>query len=160
MLTYFLICSVALVWSVILYRIFFKNSEEDYSLKSVSVIDKQEFYDQYVTKEDTFKLALNYRDPFLGTMEPLLASSLSIPVTKQQNFVPATPASPNIDWNAIKYAGYIVNPISKKLVSIIVVNGKERMLALGERFEGAQLLKYEKDSVLISWKGKQKYIKQ
>ncbi|MNL84889.1 hypothetical protein D3C87_2130050 [compost metagenome] len=65
-----------------------------------------------------------------------------------------------IDWTVIKYSGYITNPVTKKLVSILSVNGMERMLAEGEQFEGARLLKNKKDSVLISWKGKQKYIKQ
>lgn len=159
-LTYFLICAVALVWGVILYRLFFKNAEDDYVLKSASAGIRREPYDQYVLKEDTFKLALNYKDPFLGGIAPASQPDLSGQVVKQVNFVPPAPVKPTVDWSVIKYSGYIINPVTKKVVSIIVVNGKERMLAEGEHFEGAQLLKHKRDSVLISWKGKQKYIKQ
>lgn len=160
-LTWFLICAVALVWGVILYRLFFNNAEEDYVLKSPSVAAKHEPYDQYVLKEDTFKLALNYKDPFLGGITSESAESKIVdPVLKQVNFVPPAPPKPTVDWSIIKYSGYIINPVTKKMVAIVMVNGKERMLAEGEHFEGMQLLKNKKDSVLVSWKDKQKYIKQ
>ncbi|TKC60301.1 hypothetical protein FBD94_15460 [Pedobacter hiemivivus] len=160
-LTWFLICAVAVVWGVILYRLFFNNTEEDYVLKSPSVAAKHEPYDQYVLKEDTFKLVLNYKDPFLAGIAPVLAESkIAEPTLKPVNFAPALPPKPTVDWSIIKYSGYIINPVTKKMVAIVLVNGKERMLAEGEHFEGLQLLKNKKDSVLVSWKDKQKYIKQ
>lgn len=159
-LTWFLICAVVLVWGVIVYRLFFNNVEDEYVLRSSSTIAKHEPYDQYLPKADTFRLALNYKDPFLGGVTPevieLKPTELS---AKPVNFVPP-PVKPFIDWNAIKYSGYIINPVTKKIVSIITVNGKEQMLSEGEVFEGAQLIKNKKDSVLVSWKGTQKYIKQ
>lgn len=159
-LTYFLICAVAAVWSIILYRVFFNDSGADDVLKSPSAVVKHEPYDQYVQKEDTFKLVLNYKDPFLGGMAPVAVLNPGTAVTKPLNPAPAPPPKPLVDWGVIKYVGYIVNPATKKIVSIVTVNGMERMLAEGEYFEGAQLLKNKKDSVLMSWKGKQKYIKQ
>lgn len=160
-LTWFLICAVAVVWGVILYRLFFNNTEEDYVLKNPSVATKHEPYDQYVLKEDTFKLALNYKDPFLAGIVPVsVESKTAEPILKPVNFVAAPPAKPTIDWSVVKYSGYIINPVTKKTVAILVVNGKEQMLAEGEHFEGVQLLKNKKDSVLVSWKDKQKYIKQ
>ncbi len=159
-LTYFLICAVAIVWGVILHRIFFNKPEEDYILKDSNAIAKHEPYDQYVLKEDTFKLVLNYRDPFLG--EDIRVSELKPEVTKfqQMNITSSVSPKPVVDWTMIKYSGYIINPITKKMVCIIIVNGIERMLVEGESFDGAKLLKNKKDSVLISWKGKQKYIRQ
>jgi len=159
-LTWFLICAVVLVWGVILYRLFFNNVEDEYVMRSQSAVAKHEPYDQYVPKADTFKLALNYKDPFLGGITPEVAEPQSTDLSlKPVNFVPP-PVKPFIDWNAIKYSGYIINPVTKKIVSIIAVNGKEQMLSEGETFEGAKLLKNKKDSVLINWKGTQKYIKQ
>lgn len=160
-LTYFLICAVVVVWGVILHRVFFSKSEEDYKIKESNAVIKHEPYDQYVIKEDTFKLALNYRDPFLGEVVPVAEPKLEGTTTiKQVSFSPPPVAKPLVDWSVIKYSGYIINPITKKTVCIITVNGNERMLAEGESFAGAQLLKNKKDSVLISWKGKEKYIKQ
>lgn len=159
-LTYFLICAVAIVWGVILHRVFFSKSEDDYIIKDSNAIVKHEPYDQYVIKEDTFKLALNYRDPFLGEVASVPEPKIEASTLQQVNFSPPVSLKPLVDWTAIKYSGYIINPVTKKTVCIIIVNGIERMLAEGESFDGAKLLKNKKDSVLISWKGKQKYIRQ
>lgn len=159
-LTYFLIFAVAVVWGVVLHRIFFNGEADDDVLKNPSAVDQHQPYDEYMPKPDTFKLALNYKDPFLGDLAPLAAPLPEVTAIKPVNFVPPAPLKPIIDWTAIRYSGYIINPVTKKTVCIIAVNGTERMLAEGEQFEGARLLKNKKDSVLISWKGKQKYIKQ
>lgn len=92
-LTYFLICAVAVVWGVILHRVFFNNTEEDYVLKNPSAMAKHEPYDQYVLKEDTFKLALNYKDPFLGGMAPASTEKPESAVFNTASFV-APPPSP------------------------------------------------------------------
>lgn len=159
-LTWFLICAVALVWGVILYRLFFNHTEEDYGLKSQAAVLKHEPYDQYLPKADTFRLVLNYKDPFLGGMAATAPEPKHTDLPVQPvNFVPP-PAIPMVDWSVVKYSGYIINPQTKKTVSIVMLNGKERMMAEGERFEGLQLLSNKRDSVLVSWQGKQKYIKQ
>lgn len=157
-LTYLLICAVAVVWGVILYKIFLNRAEDDYTPRTLAAKTKQEPYDQYVSKEDTFKLILNYKDPFLGSAVPDPVVPVSVPAA-QVNFIP-TVVKPPIDWSIIKYSGYVVNPATKKIVSIVVVRGIERMLSEGEVFQEVKLLKNKRDSILISWQGKQKYIKQ
>ncbi|MNL72891.1 hypothetical protein D3C87_1982790 [compost metagenome] len=67
---------------------------------------------------------------------------------------------PPINWEIIKYLGYVVSPDTKKLVSIVAINGNERMLSDGEFLEGVKLLKNRRDSILVSWQGKKKYIKR
>lgn len=159
-LTYLLICAVTAVWGIIIYKVLFKESEADYEPKFNAVKEAQEPYDQYLVKEDTFKLALNYRDPFLGGVSaPNENKNTSSTVPVQANFNPPPPPPP-IDWSLIKYSGYIVNPATKKLVAILAINGREQMIAEGETFEGVKLLQNRKDSILVSWQGKKKYIKQ
>lgn len=156
-LTYLLICAVAAVWGIILYRVLFNNSEDDYQLKAQPVANKAEPYDQYELKRDTFKLALNYKDPFTGVVEaPVKTVETNV---KPTNFAPQ-PFKPPINWGVIKYKGYVINPQTKKVVSIVEINGKERMLAEGEFLEGVKLLKNKKDSILVYWQNKQKHIKQ
>lgn len=156
-LTYLLICAVVAVWGIILYRVLFNNSDDDYQLKAQPVAKKTEPYDQYELKRDTFRLALNYKDPFTGMVEaPVKPVETS---AKPTNLVPP-PFRPPINWEAIKYRGYVINPQTKKVVSIVEINGKERMLAEGEFLEGVKLLKNKKDSILVYWQGKQKHIKQ
>lgn len=155
--TYLLICAVAVVWGIILYKIFFKATDSDDQIKTGVVKVTREPYDQYVAKPDTFKLVLNYRDPFIGTpvaAEKKMDNQIVKPVS------PVINLPPPINWGTIQYTGRIINPVSKKVVSILSVNGAERMMSEGEIFQGVKLLKNKRDSILISWQGKQKYIKQ
>lgn len=157
--TYLLIGAVGVVWGVIVYKVFFNSSGDEYQLKTNSAPIKHEAYDQYVLAKDTFKLALNYRDPFLGTMEaaPLIVKKEFQAI---QVNVPPRPIKAMIDWNSIKYSGYIINPLTKTPVSIVTVRGVEKMMTVGEIFQEVKLIKNKKDSILVSWQGKEKYIKQ
>lgn len=157
-LTYLLICAVAAVWGIIIYKVLFNETAADYEPQFKSAKVKQEPYDQYLEKNDTFKLALNYRDPFLGGVSHVPENTGTV-TAAPVNFNPPPPPPP-IDWGVIKYSGYVTNPASKKLVAILVVNGKEQMTAEGQTFEGVKLLQNRKDSILVSWQGKKKYIRQ
>jgi len=159
-LTYLLICAVAAVWGIIIYKVLFNETEADYEPKFKAVKEEAEPFDQYLAKDDTFKLVLNYRDPFLGgasivTENKNTGTAVPVPANFNQ-----PPPPPPIDWSLIKYSGYIVNPTTKKLVAILAVNGREQMISEGQSFEGVKLLQNRKDSILVSWQGKKKYIKQ
>ncbi len=158
-LTYLLICAVAGVWGIIIYRVLFNEADAAYEPAFKSAKVAQEPYDQYLVKNDTFKLALNYRDPFLGGISHVSENVEPVTATPV-NFNPPPPPPPPIDWSIIKYSGYVVNPATKKLVAILVVNGREQMTAEGQTFEGVKLLQNRKDSILVSWQGKKKYIRQ
>lgn len=157
-LTYLLICIVVAIWGIILYKILFNEPADNGNPGFQQVKISHEPYDRYVVKKDTFVLKLNYRDPFGGkTTLPIVPESK---VTAKEFMVPAKPVPLPVNWSAIKYAGYIINPNTKKTVSIVSVNGAERMIAEGESFQGLKLIKNKKDSILVSWLGKQKHIKQ
>ncbi|WP_448105151.1 hypothetical protein [Pedobacter panaciterrae] len=158
-LTYLLLCAVAAVWGIIIYKVLFNETEPDYEPGFKSAKVTQEPYDQYLVKNDTFKLALNYRDPFLGVVNSA-PENIGAVTAVAANFNPPPPPPPPIDWSVIKYSGYIVNPTTKKLVAILVINGREQMTAEGQTFEGVKLLQNRKDSILVSWQGKKKYIRQ
>lgn len=157
-LTYLLLCAAMAVWGIVVYRVFFNEpAGDDFRAPAIRVL--HEPYNQYVDRNDTFKLALNYRDPFTGkqlqSMETVAAVAAGPKIPK----VIVQPPPP-LNWSAIKYSGYMINPATKKMVTILSVNGTERMLAEGESLQGVKLLKNKKDSVLLSWMGKQKYIRQ
>ena len=158
-MTYLLICAVAMVWGIIVYRIFFNEATDDEETSFAIAKTVHEPYDRYVVKNDTFHLAVNYRDPFLGKavtlvqeLKPSVAPRVIQPMPK--------PVPPPLNWETIRYSGYVTNPITKKMIAILTVNGMERMTAEGESFQGVKLLKNKKDSILVSWMGKQKYIRQ
>jgi hypothetical protein len=156
--TYLLICSVGIVWGIVLYKIFFSEVEEEYKLPIKAVQTKKEVFDEYLSKPDTFTLALNYRDPFLETVAAPIDTIQVKPSVEAFN--KPVPVSVPIDWSIIKYSGRIINPQSKVVISIISVEGNERMVKVGEIFQGVKLLANKSDSILVQWRGSKKYIKQ
>ena len=158
-MTYLLICAVAMVWGIIVYRIFFNEAADDEQHSFATAKAVHEPYDKYVVKNDTFHLVLNYRDPFLGKTVTV-AKEVNAGVPQQVIAAIPKPVPPPLNWETIHYSGYITNPVTKKMVAILSVNGIERMTAEGESFQGVKLLKNKKDSILVSWMGKQKYIRQ
>lgn len=159
-MTYLLLCAVAVVWGVIVYRLFFNDPVDDGSSGFLQPKTVHEPYNQYVAKNDTFKLALNYRDPFLGKINDQPEALIKVIPADHKASIPVKFVPPPVNWTVIRYSGYIINPKTKKIVAIVTVNDQERMMGEGEHFQGLKLLKNKKDSILVSWMGKQKYIKQ
>jgi len=153
--TYLLIAGVLLIWGIIIYRIIIGlNSEKEY-LIITTVPGKKEVYDDYEFKRDSGKLALNYRDPF--------SVSEFNDTIKKSNNLPAGKASGRVnlalpDWSTIRYFGYIANPKSHKVISMVSVNGKNLTLADGERDHEFELIKNMRDSVLVRYKLRTGYI--
>jgi len=158
-MVYLLLFAVAVVWGVILHKVFFKGAEESQSMhQSISEIPL-EAYNLYETKPDTFKLVLNYRDPFLDKSEKIeQVEDNKVRTNFELKMSP--PPKPTVVWPEIKYNGRIVNPRSKKMVAIMSVNGIESMIEEGQTNAGIKLVKNKQDSILIRWNGLEKYIKQ
>lgn len=158
-MTYLLLCAAAAVWGIIIYRLVSARAGEEDQAEFLHPPVVHEAYDKYLPKKDTTHLALSYRDPFPGKrMEPeqqQKPAAGTVPVTK-----PFKPSPPPVNWSGIRYSGYFVNPKTKRIIAILTVNGKERMIAEGESLEGVKLLKNSLDSILVSWMGEKKYIKQ
>jgi hypothetical protein len=157
-LVYLLFCAVAIVWGIILQKVFFKPEENSLVVDRRKAKAYLEGYSRYDTITDTFRLVLNYRDPFsdrTGGFEKPNENeehTISTPVMVETKAVVA--------WPEIKYNGRIVNPRTKKSVTLMSVNGVERMVEEGQKFEGIELVKNRQDSVLVQWNGLTKHIKQ
>jgi len=152
-LTYALGVLVAVVWGLILYRVFDAvHSNDDTGISPAKAAVKQP-YDDYSVPKDTTHLLLNYRDPF-GLVKQKDTVKVVMVHRNSKGFKPPLA----MDWGFIQYSGYIRNPGSKKLVAIMTVNGKNVMMAEGETTDQVKLLKNLRDSIKISFKGKTKFI--
>lgn len=156
-LTYVLIVSVIAVWGIIFYRIFLAAGTDEIDAP-VAHLRQKEAIENYQIN-DTAKLVLNYRDPFLGTAVKEADLMQKSPKTSASRNGESSEKPEEINWDFVKYNGFIVNPTSKRVVSIISINNTEKMLAVGETSEGVKLLSNRKDSVKISYRGKTKYIR-
>lgn len=145
---------VLVVWGLILQKIF--NSMGDDDTLPVGILkhhQKVPFNDySYV---DTARLLLDYRDPF---------GIVKFDTVKEERTGPVFTARilqdpPTINWDVIKYSGYIRKSGSKALIAIMNINGKALMMAEGETAEQFKLLKNMQDSIKMSYKGKTRVIK-
>ncbi|MEO7215185.1 hypothetical protein [Mucilaginibacter sp.] len=154
-LTYVLIVAVAAVWGLILYRVFDAASGDDEMVAPTQQVTKKEAYNDYQIKPDTSHLLLNYRDPF-GLVK--FRDTVNAKITPSKLSRAITLPKPEINWGFVKYAGFIANPGSKKMIAILTINGKSVMLAEGESADEVKLLKNLRDSVKILYRNKSKFI--
>lgn len=160
-MVYVLIAAVASVWGIIFYRIFARKPEEIAFAPIQRPKMQEQSLDDYLIKDST-KLVLNYRDPFLGKAyteaEPLTSKkSTSISAIDLLIHAPALP--PPINWEIVKYNGYIINPANKRLVAIVAINNVQKMLEEGQAIDGVKVLKNLRDSIKVEYQGKQKFIR-
>lgn len=156
-MTYLLGLAVAIVWGIIIYRVVDAagGSDDDHTPVAVAHGPK-EAYDDYAVLKDTSHLLLNYRDPF-GLVKQ--KDTTSIPVKKDYpRKVAIAMPQPAFNWGFIQYSGYIRNPDSKKIITLMSINGKSEMLAEGENRGVVKLIKNLRDSIKISFNGKTKFI--
>ncbi len=153
MVTYLLGALVAIVWGIIIYRIFDAAVGSDDAAPGPATV-KKEAYNDYAIAKDTTHLLLNYHDPF-----GLTRQKDTIAVVKKVNYKPAAMVpKPVMNWGFIQYSGYIRNPASKKLITLININGRSEMLTEGQEKDNVKLIKNLRDSIKISYNGKIKFI--
>ncbi|PTQ92445.1 hypothetical protein C8P68_11245 [Mucilaginibacter yixingensis] len=160
-LNYLLITLVAVVWGTILYRVMAatKNDDDEGAVMRQAQMAKTP-YDDYSERTDTTRLQLNYPDPFGSTPvahkdTAVLSIHKSLPVSMAFN---PKPMNNTVNWSAIKYAGFIRNAGSKKLIAILLVNGNNVSLQEGESAGNVRLIKNLRDSVKLSYNGQTKFI--
>lgn len=154
---YFLGVAVAVVWGLIIYRVFSAVSDSDEKDKiPVSAAAVKDDYNDYSIPEDTTRLLLNYRDPF-GIAPHIDTVQKRQRIIRDVAAVLVTPRPP-FSWDFIKYSGYIGGK-GKKMMAVLAINGRSIMLQEGESSEGVKLLKNYQDSVKVSFKGKTGTIK-
>jgi hypothetical protein len=156
--TYVLLVAVALVWGIIIYRVFSSLNDDPPVLTATSP-QKKEALNDYAVKEDTAKLNLHYRDPFNVASPPKDTARITNHAITVKAAVEVV-KKPATDWSAISYKGFIRNPESKQLIAMIRYNNQSIMLSEGQSFGPLRLVKHKGDSILIKYQGKTKYISQ
>lgn len=152
-MNYLLILLVLTVWGLIIYRIVAKVSDRSRPL-NVPQDTVKEPYDDYALPRDTTSLQSGYRDPFGLVAFKDTSVSKKTPAVH----IRARSSAPGINWEQIRYLGYIRNPGSRKLIAIMHINGKELMMSEGESAEQLLLLKNLRDSIKINYRGQIKFI--
>ncbi len=153
---YLLIGCVAVVWGMIIYRIYVQVKPGD-ELQISQVKQKPISIAISNHSNDAYQLYLD-RDPFVSYS---FVSSVApaIQNTGQAKVSTAAKIITPVAWPAINYSGYIKNPKSNQKITIISLNGKEIMLRDGEVAQGVKLIKNYGDSIQLSFMQTTKHLK-
>jgi hypothetical protein len=154
-INYVLGFAVLLIWGMIFYKIFDTAWGNDDGPPMPAAHYREKAYDDFAVKKDTTKPALNYRDPFKLSAIRTADTAKRLPVVKTR--VLSAPVI-RTDWSFIKYSGYIANPATKKIISILSIHGRSAMLGEGESAENVKLLKNMRDSVKVYFQHQTKFI--
>lgn len=161
-MTFALILAVSSVWGIVFYQVFSASgSEDNYPIKKPVLKTTFENLDDY-SYRDTSALNLSYPDPFLrGVLKETPAEVKSVSEGNPLTMAPARqiPQKPIINWDIIKYTGYVLNSEGKKTASILTISGKEYMLPEGGAIDGVKLVKSFKDSVKVLYQQNTRFIK-
>lgn len=156
-IVYLLVFSVLGIWGVILFRVYLSVSDkDDIVLPSAGALPLRKA-DVPKLYPDTFKLLMNYRDPFTGT--PAITKDTS-DINSRKAPLTSLPAAPEINPALqMKYLGYVRDRREKNSVAIIIYNGKEKMMKKGDTIGGITLTAIQKQGVMMRFKGKMVTIK-
>ncbi|MFT4092621.1 MAG: hypothetical protein QM640_03190 [Niabella sp.] len=153
---YILIALVVLIWGLIIYKVIKGLSGEDTPAPQTVYIPKPK------QQQDTAYnlLATAYPDPFNNDLaaEEAAVDTLAAgknmpppaqPYSSQLNAMPAAPPP------AIKYNGYIYNPVTRKKTALITYNGRTMAVGVAEKIdEKIKIIKIDDEQLTFSYNGK------
>lgn len=143
---YILLPAVLIVWSLVIYR-FFKGLNPN-TATSNAIEQVAYFKPKKIQESKPFIVNLDYRDPFLGTVQQKKKR-----ITRHKLPTKKTEAT-EIPFPSIVYKG-IVSPKGKnEKVFLISVNGQQHLFKLKTGFNDVKLLRGNTKEVTLQFKGK------
>ncbi|MEM6719234.1 MAG: hypothetical protein AAF611_07980 [Bacteroidota bacterium] len=147
--TYILLTVVLAIWGTVGYQIFAKLGSDDAPL--VAVNTDVNFTPKQTIEKDTFSINTKHRDPFLGKpYQQKGASKVKRRVSKV--------AKSTINFPPIAYKGVISKQQSAQNIYIVDINGTQQLFKTGKIIQEVKLLKGNKKSITVAFKGVQKTI--
>lgn len=143
---YILLSVVLFVWGAVLYQVFsFTNTDEIVSSANPEFIIKP----LKIKKRQTFAINVNYRDPFLGKMyAPQTASKVKSSTVKK-----AVKIQEPLVWPLILYKGMISDTKDKNKIFMLVIDGHNTYMRIGDTENEIFLKNGDKESVYVKYKG-------
>lgn len=140
--TYLLLAVVIGIWGVIAFKLLSgSNSESD---RMTEVASNEVFVPKQLKQRDTFSLAVNYRDPFLGTIHaPKKVKKRTIKKTVKKA----------VPQKAISYTGFITDKSSKQKIFFVTIEGQQHLMGINETVQEVKLVRGTKDKIKVRCNG-------
>ena len=145
---YILLLIVLFIWGCVLYQIFsFTNTDK------INSAEKNEFAitPLKIKERKTFSINVNYRDPFLGKMYTLNKNLKTKPKSYNKN--PEPKPMETLVWPTVLYKGIISDSKDKKKIFILIIDGKNHYMKIGDIQNEIFLKEGNKESIYIKYKG-------
>ena len=139
--TTLLLLLVLAIWGVLGFKIVSSLSPDAPELSSDSL--ENSFTPVASVERDTFSIAANYRDPFLGTLPKSRKAKSKRQVKAQE-----------LPDKEVTYSGFITDNNTNKKIFFISVDGQQQMLSKREQFHGVTLLSGDENKIKIKYNGK------
>lgn len=140
--TYLLLAVVLGVWGVIAFK-FFGTAPATHEIAAVT--SDQIFVPKQIKERETFAIAVNYRDPFLGTVQaPKRKAKKSTAKAVKKKVVPT---------KSIKYTGFITDKSTQQKIFFVTVDGQQQMMSVNDTFQEVKLVRGTKSSIRVTYNG-------
>ncbi|MBP1221744.1 hypothetical protein [Flavobacterium sp. 1355] len=145
---YILLPIVLFVWSAVLYQVFsFTNNDEVISANDPEFIIKP----LKIKQRQSFVIDVNYRDPFLGKM--YVSQTISKVKTEKSTIKKASKVQETLVWPVILYKGMISDTKDKTKIFMIIIDGQNHYMKIGDTENEVYLKSGDKESVYVKYKG-------
>lgn len=151
------------IWGTIIYQIFAAMGDDE------PITVNANYFSVDTTQKktiETFRLSLNYPDPFLGkTVRSSMVSSMSENDDNSASSIAAPPpvvqkAPKKVVFPAISYHGMVKNNATGKKIALLKIANQSKRMESGEVFNHLHLIQVEKDSVRIYFKNETRTFKK
>lgn len=152
---YILLPLVLGIWGLLIYNFFSYLNPEEIVLPE----DNFQISDEIkYTEPDTTTIDINHRDPFTGKMSSQNSEANERKVTNTSS-VKSNSDEPKIEETInIQYKGIVSDVTDKVKVFMVIINGKTFLMKQGDKELDVKLIKGNRESIVISNKGKQNTI--
>jgi hypothetical protein len=145
---YILLPVVLFVWGAVLYQIFsFTTTDLDVTANNPEFTIKP----LKIKERQSFTINVNYRDPFLGKMYAPQT------VSKVKSGSSSVKKAPKIQealvWPVVLYKGMISDSKTKNRIFMLVIDGQNHYMKIGETQNEIFLKEGDKESVYLKYKG-------
>jgi type II secretory pathway component PulC len=154
--TYFLLPIAAIIWGLIIYKIFVPETVEENNFSMPAIAKSKESTKMRI---DTFDLQLNYQDPFLKNVKNAAVSNPNNQAGKEQEQkTKAKTEEKPVVFPEIIYEGIVKHISRGKALVIVNINGKSQFLQTGDSFENIKLIEVHNDSIVVKYEKQNKTI--
>jgi Tfp pilus assembly protein PilP len=148
-ITFILVAVVLVVWGIVLVRVFASLSSSPPS----AIVEYKPIKKMSTIEIDTFKLLLNYPDPFSGQLARENKHSQKEKTVLKARLRSMTPLD-----SIMKYIGVIKN--EKQTVVLLQINKRQCRVKEGDWIDNICILKSRPDSLQVKYADKLRWIKR